>query len=228
MKGSLSLVLIVLLVGSVLLAGESPLISKEQAEQDALNAVGGGKVTLALKEREIGKIIWSVNVTGATNEFEVWIDAHDGAIRQILTQPLAQEPGYINKQQAEQAALKAVGGGTVIQTQRDRWKGYHAWNVTITQPESEYDVYVNARSAAVLTINKQSRGAQTSQRFITKAQAVRSALQAVGGGSLLLIGLETNDNSRDWSVDVKARNGTEYVAKVNAHTGGVIAIKVGG
>lgn len=207
MKGSLSLVLIVLLVGSVLLSGDSTLISKQQAQQDALNAVGGGMVTLALKEKQLGKIVWSVDVTGATREFEVWVDAHEGAILQILTQPLAQESRYINKQQAEQAALKAVGGGTVIQTQSDRWKGYHAWYVTITQPESEYDVYVNARSAAILTINKQSRGAQTSQRFITKAQAVRSALQAVGGGRLLLVGLETNDNSRDWSVDVKARNG---------------------
>jgi uncharacterized membrane protein YkoI len=53
-------------------------------------------------------------------------------------------------------------------------------------------------------------------------------LQAVGGGRILLIGIETNDHSRDSSVDVKARNGTEYEAKVNALTGEVVAIKVGG
>ncbi len=57
---------------------------------------------------------------------------------------------------------------------------------------------------------------------------MRSASQAVGGGRRLLIGIEMNDHSRHRSVDVKARNGTEYEAKVNAYTGGVIAIEVGG
>jgi len=53
-------------------------------------------------------------------------------------------------------------------------------------------------------------------------------LQAVGVGRMLVTGLETTDHSRDWSVDVKARNGTEYEVKVNAYTGKVIAIIVGG
>ncbi len=232
MKDSLSLVLIVLLVGVVLLSGKSPLISKEQAEQDALNAVGEGKVTLALTEKELGKIVWSVDVTGANHQFEVWVDAHNGAILQVLSQPLTQMPGYLGKQQAEQAALKAVGGGTVMQGQRDRWKGYQTWEVTISQIGLVYDAYVDARSAAVLTVSKQSNGAAAGQKFITKVQAVRSTMQAVGGGRLLLVGLDTKDDmsdgSRDWSVDVKARNGIEYEAKVNALTGKVVAIKVGG
>ena len=65
MKRSLSLALVVLLIGSVL-ASAATLISKQQAEQDALIAVGGGTVTLVLKEKELGKIIWSVDITGAT------------------------------------------------------------------------------------------------------------------------------------------------------------------
>ena len=72
MKRSLSLVPIVLLIGSVL-AGASTLISKQEAEQHAIVAVGGGTVTQALKEKELGKIIWSVDVVGATNEYEVWL-----------------------------------------------------------------------------------------------------------------------------------------------------------
>lgn len=46
---SLSLALVVLLFGSAL-AGASTLITKQQAEQDALMAVGGGNVTLGLSE----------------------------------------------------------------------------------------------------------------------------------------------------------------------------------
>lgn len=228
MKRSLSLALVVILIGSAL-AVASPLISKQQAEQDALTAVGGGTVTLARKEKELGKIIWSVDITGATNEYEVWVDAHTGAILQTLTQPLSPQAqgGYITKQQAEQDALKAVGAGTVVQAQRDQWKGYQIWDVTITQPGYEYDVYVNARNGAILKIFKYVNN-QPARQFISKAQAEQIALKAVGGGKVLLAVLETNDNPPDWSIDVKATNGTEYEVKVNAYTGKVIAIIVGG
>ena len=223
MKRSLSLALVVLLIGSAL-AGASTLISKQQAEQDALNAVGGGTVTLVHKEKELGKIIWSVDITGATNEYEVWVDAHTGSILQILTQPLGPQAGFISQQQAEQAALKAVGGGTVVQAQRDQWKGYQTWDVTITQPGFEYDVFVNARNGAILKIAKHVNQGQSQQRYISKAQAEKIALAAVGGGKVLLIKLETGDNPVDWSVDVRATNGNEYEVKVNALTGKVIAI----
>jgi uncharacterized membrane protein YkoI len=227
MKRSLSLVLVVLLIGSVL-ASAATLISKQRAEQDALIAVGGGTVTHAFKEKELDKIVWSVDITGATQEFEVWVDAHSGVILRIITQPLSAQSGYIGRQQAEQDALKAVGGGTVVQALRDQWKGYQIWGVTITQPGWEYDVYVNARTGAILNIIKHDDGAQAQQKYISKAQAEQIALNAVGGGKVLLIVLEKNDNPPDWSVDVLAKNGTEYEVKVNAYTGKVIAIIVGG
>src|SRR5450759_1167684 len=151
MKKSLFLTLVVLLIGAGL-ASASTLISKQQAEQDAIVAVGGGTVTQALKEKELGKIIWSVDITGATNEFEVWVDAHTGAILRVITQPLSPQSGYISKQQAEQAALNAVGGGTVVQAQRDQWKGYQIWDIAINQPGFEYDVYVDVHTSAILNI----------------------------------------------------------------------------
>jgi uncharacterized membrane protein YkoI len=227
MKRSLSPVPVVLLIGSVL-AGASTLISKQEAEQDAIVAVGGGTVTQALKEKELGKIIWSVDITGATNEYEVWVDAHTGAILQTLTQPLGPQAGNITKQQAEQAALKAVGGSTVVQAQRDQWKGYQIWDVTITQPGFEYEVFVNARNAAILQVTKHGDRAQATPKYISKTKAEQIALNAVHGGKVLLIVLETNDNPPDWSVDVLATNGLEYEVKVNAYTGTVIAIIVGG
>jgi uncharacterized membrane protein YkoI len=219
---SLSLALVVLLFGSAL-AGASTLITKQQAEQDALMAVGGGNVTLALKEKELGKIIWSVDVTGAMNEFEVWVDAHSGSILQILTQPLGPQAGFITKQQAEQAALARVGGGTVVQAQRDQWKGYQIWDIAITQPGFEYDVFVNARNAAILKVAKYINNSPQA-KYISKARAEQIALNAVGGGKVLLITLETGDNPVDWSVDVRATNRKEYEVKVNAVTGKVLAI----
>jgi len=232
MKRSLSLVPVVLLIGSVL-AGASTLISKQEAEQDAIVAVGGGTVTQALKEKELGKIIWSVDVVGATNEYEVWLDAHTGATLRIITQPLSEQASagqssYISKQQAEQDALKAVGGGTVVQAQRDQWKGYQIWDVSITQPGFEYEVFVNARGGAILKTTKVSDSASAARKMISKAQAEQIALKAVGGGKVLLIVLESNDNPPDWSVDVLATNGNEYEVKVNLYTGKVFAIIIGG
>ena len=219
---SLSLAFVVLLFGSAI-AGASTLITKQQAEQDALVAVGGGTVTHAYKEKELGKIIWSVDVTGATNEFEVWVDAHTGSILQILTQPLSPQAGYISKLQAEQAALKAVGGGSVVQAQRDHWKGYRIWDIAITQPGFEYDVFVNARDGSILQVTKHIDKAMQSQ-YISRAQAKQIALNAVGGGTVILMRLEKEDNPVDWSVDVRAKNGKEYEVKINAITGVVIAI----
>jgi uncharacterized membrane protein YkoI len=222
MQRSLTLVLAVLMFGSML-ASASTLITKQQAEQDALNAVGGGNVTLVMKEKELGKIIWSVDVTGATNEFEVWVDAHTGSILQILTQPLGPQAGFITKQHAEQAALTAVGGGTVVQAQRDQWKGYQIWDIAITQPGFEYDVFLKAKTAAILKVARRINNGMQS-KYISKAQAETIALAAVGGGKILLIRLETGDNPVDWSVDVKATNKKQYEVKINAVTGKVIAI----
>jgi hypothetical protein len=58
MKDTFSFTLIALLIATVFLAGDSPLISREQAQQDALRATSGGKVTLVSKTRELGKIVW--------------------------------------------------------------------------------------------------------------------------------------------------------------------------
>jgi uncharacterized membrane protein YkoI len=232
MTRSLSLAPIVLLIGSVL-AGASTLISKQEAEQDAIVAVGGETVTQVLKEKELGKIIWSVEVIGATNEYEVWLDAHTGAALRIITQALSEQASagqssYISKQRAEQDALKAVGGGTVVQAQRDQWKGYQIWDVTITQPRFEYEVFVNARGGAILKTTKVSDTATAARKMISKAQAEQIALKAVGGGKVLLIVLESNDNPPDWSVDVLATNGHEYEVKVNLYTGKVLSIIIGG
>jgi hypothetical protein len=62
MTRSLSLAPVVLLIGSVL-AGASTLISKQQAEKDALKTVGGGTVVQAQRGQWKGYQIWDVSIT---------------------------------------------------------------------------------------------------------------------------------------------------------------------
>jgi uncharacterized membrane protein YkoI len=217
------------LLASVTQAFASGLISKFQAEQDALIAVGGGTVNQTYREKEMGKVIWSVDIIGSMAEYEVWVDAHSGAILRTISQPLSpQGPDspLITKAQAEQDALKAVGGGKVLSAHLDEYKGFRIWDVDISKPRMEYTVYVNAHTGAILKIIKQAE--QPGMGYISKALAKQIALKAVGGGTVLLARLETNDNPPVWSVDVRATNGKEYEVKVNAYTGKVVAIIPGG
>lgn len=63
-------------------------ITKKQAEEIAQKAVGGGTVILAVLEKEHGKIYWSIDITGSTAEYEVWVSKTSGKVLQIITQPL--------------------------------------------------------------------------------------------------------------------------------------------
>lgn len=221
--------LLVLVLAGAVQAMAAGLITKKQAEQDALNAVGGGTVISAQRdETPAGKKIWSVDIRGAAHEYEVWVDAHTGAILQILTQPLGpQGKGLISKAEAEQIAQNAVGGGQVLQAVLDRNMGRRTWSVDILGSTNEYEVWVDAHNGAVLKIITQPL-APIQCTFISKKQAEAIALAAVNANKVLSVRLEKKDNPPVWSVDVQTQAGAEYEVQVNACTGKVVAIIPGG
>lgn len=227
MKTRLMLWLTVVLVAGAMQAFAAGLISKSQAEKDALAAVGGGTVIQAALDTNLGKKTWSVDITGSTNEYEVWVDAHSGAILKIITQPLIAGSSLISKTQAEQDALAAVGGGTVLQAALDTNLGKKTWSVDILGNTHEYEVWVDAHSGAVLKTITQPLAA-LSCTYISKGAAQKDAMAAVGGGSVLFTVLEKTDVPAVWSVDVLATKGGEYEVKVNACSGAIVAIIIGG
>jgi uncharacterized membrane protein YkoI len=88
MNAKISVVLlVVLIVGVISAAAAGGIISSATAQKDALAAVGGGTVTLAVLETNGGKLTWSVDITGKSHDYEVWVDAHTGGINKIITQP---------------------------------------------------------------------------------------------------------------------------------------------
>lgn len=226
MKRSVVLLTLVLFAAATQ-ALATGLITKAQAEKDALNAVGGGTVISAVLEKEAGKKIWSVDITGATHEYEVWVDAHSGTILKVITQPLAATNGLITKAQAEADALKAVGGGTVLQAVLDTNMGKKTWSVDVSQPVAEYEVWLDAHTGVVLKIITQPANALACS-FISKKAAESDALAAIGGGRVISARLETNDHPVIWSVDVVNHSGSEYEVQVNACNGKIVAIIPGG
>lgn len=222
----LNLTLLIVLVGSSL-ASAAGLISKQTAESDALKAVGGGTVQQATLESYSGKIVWSMDIVDSTHEYEVLVDAHTGTIVKIVAQS---STALISKADAEEDALSAVGGGHVLQAVLDTvgTNDKRVWSVDILGFANEYEVWVDAHTSVVLRIITQPLGAMAPCTFLTKAQAEKIALAAVGGGRVVLAVLDKTDTTINWSVDVVARTGSEYEIKVNACTGKVIAIIIGG
>jgi uncharacterized membrane protein YkoI len=227
MKRSAALLSVVVLAAAIqsMAAG---LISKSTAEADALAAVGGGTVIQAVLDTNMGKKTWSVDILGTAHEYEVWVDAHTGAILNIITQPLAMpNSGLITKSQAEADALAAVGGGTVVQAQLEKDSGKKVWVVDINGTANEYEVTVDASSGAILKIVTHPLSSVNNCTYISKATAKADALAAVGGGTVLSAVLEKNDNPVDWSVDIAGSNSTDYEVKLNACNGAVISIITG-
>jgi uncharacterized membrane protein YkoI len=66
---------------------QAKVITKLQAEQIALKAVGGGTVVSAILEKEDGRVHWSIDIVGTTLEHEVWVSTA-GKVLKIITQPL--------------------------------------------------------------------------------------------------------------------------------------------
>ena len=229
----LNVVVVMALLGTSL-AFAAGLITKQTAEADALKAVGGGHVLDATLSFDGSTRVWSVDVTGSTHEYEVWVNAHTGAILKIMAQPVG-PTSLIPKADAEEDALAAVGGGTVLQVLLDTMPvtDRRIWSVDILGAAHEYEVWVDAHTSVVLQIITQPLAAMTPAStapctFMTKAKAEKIALSAVGGGTVVLAVLDKTDRPPDWSVDVVTASGSEYEVKVNACTGKVIAIIIGG
>lgn len=69
-------------------AGEKKpeVISKTKAEEIALRAVPGGKVTEAELEHERGMFIWSLDVKSGKVDKEVWISPQNGKVLKVFTE----------------------------------------------------------------------------------------------------------------------------------------------
>ncbi len=61
-------------------------ITKQRAEAIALQTVGGGTVLQAVLEREDHLIHWSIDITGSTEEYEVWVSTR-GKVLKVIAQP---------------------------------------------------------------------------------------------------------------------------------------------
>lgn len=227
MKRAVTLAVLVVLAAS-LSAVAAGLISKTQAEQDALKAVNGGTVIQAVLETEGRLRYWSIDIAQPTHEYEVHVNAYTGAILRIIVQPAGAQlngAALLSRQEAVQLAMTAAGGGSVRDARLEKEAEQKVWSVDLSTAEAETQVRLDAHSGQVLKLITQP--AASTCRFISKATAEKAALAAVGGGSVLLAVLESQDHPAVWSIDTANARG-EFEVKVNACTAKIVAIVPGG
>ena len=132
-------------------SSEPGAISRSQAEQAALEAVGSGQVTWSGPENDRGAA-WEVEITRPDgSEVDVLVAADGTVIKQVEKfgrGPALSGPGttpyggIVSQEAAAQAALDAVGEGTVTWIGQEDERGA-AWEVEITRPGGrEVDVLV--------------------------------------------------------------------------------------
>ena len=126
-------------------------VSLQEAEQAALDAVGEGRVTWSGPEDDRGAA-WEIEITRPDGTEADVLVAADGSVVKIVERfgqgPPLEGPGEVRSggavslQEAEQAALDAVGGGRVTWSGPEDDRGA-AWEIEITRPDgSEIDVLV--------------------------------------------------------------------------------------
>jgi len=132
----------------------------ERASRAAVAAVGSGTATSVDRDREGGST-WEVEVVKPDgSHVDVLLDGqfrvlNVGAERDATEPPKAQAPAGTHDaetpvpgadaERASAAALKAVGGGTVNDVDRDL-EGGATWEVEITKPDgSQVDVLLDAQ-----------------------------------------------------------------------------------
>lgn len=135
-------------------------ITQAAAETTALGAYPGGSVVKSYLENEHGTLVWDITVKdaqGATHD--VLVDATTGQIVTAKAEsegddneaPIDPAQAKITQAQAEQTALGAYPGGSVIKAKLDSENGTLVWDVEVKDSKgASHDVKVDATTGQVV------------------------------------------------------------------------------
>jgi uncharacterized membrane protein YkoI len=130
----------------------------------------------------------------------------------------ASATNYISKAAAENIALNATGGGTVLQASLESEYRTRVWTVNIfnASTSTEYDVYVNAYTGKIMKIVSQRQDA-----MVTKQQAEAAALliaysKPMPSGSPTYVldskVADQDEGGKGWVVEVQRYDGALSIA----------------
>ena len=214
-------------------------ISEGQAKKAALKAAGGGTVVKVKLTSDDGVKVYEVDVISGNFEYEITIHAETGDILEIEKErihPSGSGDGDgsgssgITQAQAEEAALKAAGGGTVIKVKLDTDDGQKVYEVDILNGDYEYEVEVLASTGAILKTKKKAvtdadPGNQPDpgqQVSLAKAKEIAAADAGLAVADVTFTEAKLDREDGVLVYEIAFYTATyEYEYEINASTGGI-------
>lgn len=142
-----------------------------------------------------------------------------------------QAQAKINKETAQAAALAKVPGGTVKESQMEKYKGKLYWTFEIapTPAAEAIEVAVDPNSGKVVWMSNEKEGDEekTPATKISKEVAQVTALAKVPGGTIKDGELEKEKGKWIWSFDIALPDSKDIKeVAVDAMTGEVLAVDI--
>lgn len=197
-------------------------LSIGNAEEVALNAVGGGSIITSNLDSEDG--VYEVKVRNGKYEYELEIDATSGEILKqqkeaVEYNSLSDSTALIGVEKAKQIALSKVSG-TISSATYDQEDG--VYEVSVISNGYGYDFDINAQTGEIIKQEQEKVDNVTTNNnssYITSQQASQIALSKVKG-TVTKIDLE------DGVYEVEIKDGTyEYELEIDAQTGEVLSLE---
>ncbi len=139
--------------------------STANADQAAINAVGGGRVTHVSNDTYQGHAVYDIHVLHAGTVYDVKVAQSTGAVLQKklssesapnngASSPATPTPATANASvsasQGGQLAINAVGGGSVIHVSADHAQGIAVWDVHVLNQGKVWDVKISQANGSVV------------------------------------------------------------------------------
>ena len=217
-----------------------PYISREQAIDIALSAVGSGFIVVSVEfdHDDDDDVEYEVKLKSDTMKAEVEIDARSGKVLELdkeliqKTNQTTNNQTYISREQAINIALSAVGSGfTVVSVEFDHDDDDDVeYEVKLKSDTMKVEVEIDARSGKVLELDKEAISivdsqTNTAQTYISKERAIEIARTKVGSARLEEIEFEDDDFPPHYELKFEYGD-IEYELKIHAVTGVILEFEI--
>ena len=135
-------------------------ITPDKAQQIALNKTDGGFVIKWGLDRENRKKVYEIEIINGTTRHSMDINAANGTISDYKTETSQRTLNIkprLSAKQAQAAALKETGGGTVVKWELDDEKGHKVHEIKIIKGSAILKIKINDADGTIEKLAKKKR-----------------------------------------------------------------------
>ena len=207
-------------------------ISVDRAKVLALDYLGLNSATFVDQETELDDGKYEFEIRTNDYEYDIEVNAKTGAVVEVDKEPIQKpaapkptepevtepaQPKVLTVQEAEAIALAHVNDSTAKVTERDTDLDDGKYEFEIRTNDYEYDIEVNAKTGAVVEVDKES--IQKSADKLTMDEAKKIVREHLNDSDAIFTDAELDEGVYEFEV----RSGrSEYDYEVDATTGKIL------